>query len=328
MAPIVFFAGVVLAPAFLLLTLFIILRPRPIKIPIKGRHVFITGGSSGIGLAIARRAAMEGARVSILARDLARLRAARDDICRTTGAEVAIYSADVRDFAAVSEAVAAAGTIDLLVSNVGVGFGKVFKETTIEEIRCQLDVNILGTMYLLKAALPAMKSAYSKDGLPRSVCFTTSSGALVGVYGYAVYCATNYSIRGLAEALQMELLEDNIHVSTFLPGDVDTETGNQDRRTRPELTNIMADSTAMQTTDEVAILAIEGIKAGKFQITTSVLGQMMAIASSGFSPQRSFLMAFLEVAGAGLMRLVGLCVIASWYNTITAYKAKARRTSA
>lgn len=168
-----------LTPAFLLVTLFFIIRPRPVKIPIKGRHVFITGGSTGIGLAMARRAAIEGARVSILARDASKLEAAREDIRRTTGAEVAIYSADIRDEAAVAKAVAEAGTIDLLVSNLGVGVGKEFEETTMEEIRFQVDVNIMGTMYLLKAALPGMKKASAKDGLPRSISFTTSMGGQV-----------------------------------------------------------------------------------------------------------------------------------------------------
>ncbi|CAA6665172.1 unnamed protein product [Spirodela intermedia] len=248
--------------------------------------MFISGGSAGIGFAIARQAAIDGARVSILARDASKLEAAREEIRRTTGAEVAIYSADIRDEAAVNKAIAAAGTIDLLVSNLGVGIGKEFEDTTMEEIRFQVDVNIMGTLYLLKAALPRMKKASAEDGLPRSISFTTSMGGQTGVYGYAVYCATNYAVRGL-----------NIHLSLILPGDTDTATGNKDRTTRPELTNLISGTSAMQTAEEVATLAIKGIRAADFNVCVNSQGLMLALATAGFSPQRSFLMAFLEVFG-------------------------------
>ncbi|CAA6674086.1 unnamed protein product [Spirodela intermedia] len=287
--------------------------------------MFISGGSAGIGFAIARQAAIDGARVSILARDASKLEAAREEIRRTTGAEVAIYSADIRDEAAVNKAIAAAGTIDLLVSNLGVGIGKEFEDTTMEEIRFQVDVNIMGTLYLLKAALPRMKKASAEDGLPRSISFTTSMGGQTGVYGYAVYCATNYAVRGLAEALQMELHGENIHLSLILPGDTDTATGNKDRTTRPELTNLISGTSAMQTAEEVATLAIKGIRAADFNVCVNSQGLMLALATAGFSPQRSFLMAFLEVFGGGLMRFAGLCYLSSWYKTIEEYKGKTRK---
>ena len=94
-----FFWLLVLAPsAFLLAALYLLVRPRPVRIPIKNRHVFITGGSSGIGLALAHRAAAEGAtRVSLLARSQARLDEAAAAIRLATGVDVATYSADVRD---------------------------------------------------------------------------------------------------------------------------------------------------------------------------------------------------------------------------------------
>ncbi|KAK9933420.1 hypothetical protein M0R45_020618 [Rubus argutus] len=90
------------------------------KIPIKSRHVFITGGSSGIGLALAHQAASEGARVSILARSIDKLEEARNYIQLSTGVDVAVFAADVRDYDAVSKAVEDAGPIDVLVVNQGV----------------------------------------------------------------------------------------------------------------------------------------------------------------------------------------------------------------
>ncbi|CAN8255866.1 unnamed protein product [Cochlearia groenlandica] len=86
----------------LLIILAIIVRPKPIKIPIKSRHVFITGGSSGIGLALANLAASEGARVSILDRSAEKLADAKRSIELSTGVGVAAFSADVCDYDAVS----------------------------------------------------------------------------------------------------------------------------------------------------------------------------------------------------------------------------------
>ncbi|MED6219720.1 3-dehydrosphinganine reductase tsc10a [Stylosanthes scabra] len=107
-------------PLVLLVFLYFIVRPHPVKIPIKKRHVFITGGSSGIGLALAHRAAAEGARVSFMARSESKLEEARNSIKMATGVEVAAFAADVRDYEAVKKAVDEAGPIDVLLLNHGV----------------------------------------------------------------------------------------------------------------------------------------------------------------------------------------------------------------
>ncbi|GLU08984.1 hypothetical protein SLE2022_258650 [Rubroshorea leprosula] len=111
----------VLAP-LVLPVLYFIVQPRPMKIPIKDRHVFITGGSSGIGLALAHQAASEGARVSLLACSLDKLQQAKQSIRHSLGVEASIFEADVRDFDAVQRAVNDAGPIDVLVVNQGIFF--------------------------------------------------------------------------------------------------------------------------------------------------------------------------------------------------------------
>ena len=109
-----------LLPLAILLSLYFLVRPRPVKIPIKGRHVFITGGSSGIGLALAHQAASDGARVSILARTISKLEEAKQAIRLSTGIDVAVFAADVRDYDAVSKAINEAEPIDVLIVNQGV----------------------------------------------------------------------------------------------------------------------------------------------------------------------------------------------------------------
>lgn len=170
-----------LAPLALLpVAIAILVRRGRVRVPVKGRHVFVTGGSSGIGLAIAKRAAAEGAaKVSILARSLRKLEEAQQEIIRETGcANVAVYSADVRDEQAVRRAVEAAGPIDVLVCNQGVFLPRELEEQDTEEIKFTLDVNLLGNFHLIKAALPGMKSGGPAAG-PRSIAIISSQAGQV-----------------------------------------------------------------------------------------------------------------------------------------------------
>ncbi|CAH8365287.1 unnamed protein product [Eruca vesicaria subsp. sativa] len=141
----------------LLIILALIVRPRSVKIPIKSRHVFITGGSSGIGLALAHLAVSEGARVSILARSVSKLADAKQSIKLATGVDVSTFSADVRDYDAVSKAVDQSGPIDVLIVNQGVFIGKELEKQSYEEVKFMIDVNLVGSFNVIKAALPSMK---------------------------------------------------------------------------------------------------------------------------------------------------------------------------
>ncbi|KFK29481.1 hypothetical protein AALP_AA7G139900 [Arabis alpina] len=146
----------------------------PTSIPIKSRHVFITGGSSGIGLALAHRAASEGARVSILARSSDKLDEAKRSIKLATGIEVATdievatFSTDVCDYDAVSKAVDESGTIDVLIVNQGVFIG----EESPEEVKFMIDVNQVGSFNVSKAALPSMKAREGRG--PASISLVSS----------------------------------------------------------------------------------------------------------------------------------------------------------
>ncbi|XP_010942950.2 3-dehydrosphinganine reductase TSC10A [Elaeis guineensis] len=299
-----------------------LVRPRPVRIPVKGRHVFITGGSSGIGLALARRAAAEGARVSILARSAARLNEAREAIRLATGVDVAVFSADVRDAEAVARAVEAAGPIDLLVCNHGVFTPQELEHQDLEDVRFMVDVNLMGTFHLIKAALPAMKQRARATKLPASISIMSSQAGQVGVYGYTAYSASKFALRGLGEALQHEVIGDNIHVSLIFPPDTETPGFAEEHKRRPELTNIIAGSSGGMKADDVAQKAMDGIKTGTFIVPCNFEGTMLSIATAGLSPQRSYRMAFVEVFGAGFMRFMGLCFQWNWFSTIENWHAK------
>ncbi|KAG6726677.1 hypothetical protein I3842_02G092400 [Carya illinoinensis] len=310
-----------LVPLSILFFLYLIVRPRPVRIPIKNRHVFITGGSSGIGLALAHQAASEGARVSILARSLDKLEDAKQAIRLATGIDVAVFAADVRDYDAVTKAVEEAGPIDVLIVNQGVFVPQELERQGLDEVKFMVDVNLIGAFNMIKAALPAMKLNRSVRG-PASIALMSSQAGQVGIYGYTAYSASKFGLRGLAEALQQEVIADDIHVSLIFPPDTDTPGLVEENKRRPQLTAIIAASSGAMKADEVAMKALSGIKSGSFIVPCNFDGLLLSIATAGLSPQRSFLMAFVEVVAIGIIRFVALCYQWNWYRSIEKWTRK------
>ncbi|KAM1171788.1 hypothetical protein ACFXTH_022115 [Malus domestica] len=309
-----------LPPTLLFLILYVIVRPRPVKITIKNRHVFITGGSSGIGLALARQAATEGARVSILARSIDKLEEAKNYIQLSTGIDVSIFAADVRDYDAVSKAVAEAGPVDVLIVNQGVFVPEELEKQGLDEVKFMVDVNLIGSFNMIKAALPEMKKG--EDRGPRSIALMSSQAGQVGIYGYTAYSASKFGLRGLAEALQQEVISHDIHVSLVFPPDTDTPGFAEETKRRPPLTGIIAESSGAMKAEDVAKRALDGIKSASFIVPCNFEGLLLSIATAGLSPQRSFVMAFFEVVAAGLVRLVALCFQWNWYTSIQKWQAQ------
>ncbi|XP_027164963.1 3-dehydrosphinganine reductase TSC10A-like [Coffea eugenioides] len=311
---------ILIIPISLLTFLAIIVRPKPTKIPLKYRHVFITGGSSGIGLALAHQAALEGAQVSILARNPSKLQEAKDSIKLATGRDVAVFSADVRDFEAVDKAIRDAGPIDILVCNQGVFVPQELEKESLEEIKFMIDVNLMGTFHLIKAALPNMKNRGDRG--PGSIAIMSSQAGQVGIYGYSAYSASKFGLRGMAEALQQELIGDDIHVSLIFPPDTETPGFAEENKRRPQLTSIIAASSGAMKAEEVAEKALKGIQSGSFIVPCNFEGILLSIATAGLSPQRSFLMAFIEVVAASILRIAALCFQWNWYVSIERWHAQ------
>ncbi|KAK1426026.1 hypothetical protein QVD17_14693 [Tagetes erecta] len=311
-----------LAICLLLLLIFLklIVRPRSVKIPIKSRHVFITGGSRGIGLALARQSVVEGARVTILARNLQNLEEAKASIRLSTGVDVDIVSADVCDFESVKEAVESVDPIDVLICNQGVYVACELENMEVKDVKNMIDVNLIGSFNLVKAALPRMKTR--SDRKPVSIAFMSSQSGQVGIYGYSAYAASKFGLKGLAEALQQEVIADDIHVSLIFPPDTLTSSYEEENNKRPALTRIIATSSGIMPVEEVAKVALNGIKSGSFIISCNFLGFWLSIATAGISPQRSYLWAFVEVISVGVLRIVGLCFQLSWYSSIEKWYAQ------
>ncbi|XP_073300894.1 3-dehydrosphinganine reductase TSC10A-like [Primulina huaijiensis] len=316
-----FFSLFLIIPICLLIILYFICRPNPVRVQIKNRHVLITGGSSGIGLALAHHCTQEGAEVTLLARSVSKLEEAKQSIKLATGRDVSVYSADVRDYEAVKRVVEEVGPIDVLVCNHGVYVPQELEEQELEEIRFMIDVNLVGTFHLIKAALPGMKKNRAEKG-PGSIAIMSSQAGQVGIYGYAAYSASKFGLKGLAEALQQEVIEDNIHVSLIFPPDTETPGFAEETKRRPKLTSIIAASSGAMKADEVAKKSLIGIMSGTFIVPCNFEGFLLSIATAGLSPQRSYLMAFVEIMTAGIMRLAGLFFQWNWFKSIKKWHAE------
>jgi len=232
----------------------------------------------------------------------------------------------VRDAGAVARALREAGPVDVLVCNHGVFVPQELERQDIDEIKWMVDINLMGTFHLIKAALPAMKARTRETRLPGSVAIMSSQAGQVGIYGYTAYSASKFALRGLGEALQHEVVADNIHVSLIFPPDTETPGFEEEHKRRPELTNILAGSSGGMKADDVANKALDGIKSAKFIVPCNFEGAMLAVATAGLSPQSSPLLAFIEVIGAGLMRFAALCFQWNWFSTIESYYAKNKKS--
>lgn len=293
---------------------FVICSPRPAHIPFANRHVFITGGSSGIGLELAKLAVKEGAYVSIMARDSSRLTQAKLAIANSTGKDVKIYCGDVKDFESVSSVARQAGAVDILICSHGISIPKSLEDSSLDEINHVLDTNLRGNLHVIKAMLPCLKNR--KDDHYASISIVSSQAGQVGVYGFAAYAASKFGLKGMAEALQQEVHCYNIRVSLIYPPDTFTPGFEKENETKPEITKLISGSSTAMDAVDVARKAIDGIKAGKFAISCNFDGWMLCIATAGMSPQPSPLLAFAEIFLLGFLRLVGLCYTWTWYQAL------------
>jgi 3-dehydrosphinganine reductase len=229
-------------------------------------HALVTGGSSGIGYAIARRLLADGMNVSLIARGKARLDEARDALLKEApDARVVAISADVAVRAeaqgAVAQAIAALGAPKLVVTSAGIAIPGYFEDVPVEVFERTMAVNYLGTVYVVKAALPAMKAAGGH------VVLISSGAGLIGIFGYTPYCPTKFALRGFAEALHAELRHQGVGVSIAYPPDTETPQLIEEEKTKPAETRIMTARAGLWSADAVAERILKDVGRGAFAIT-------------------------------------------------------------
>src|SRR5438445_2680922 len=188
---------------------------------LEGKIALITGGSRGIGAAIAKRLGAEGANVAITYTKGADAAAAVVKEIERGGRKAIAIQADATDAdaveAAVEKTVATFSRLDVLVNNAGTAVPKTFEETTLEEMDRMIDINVRGTLAATQAALKHMKSG------GRIIMIGSAVGERVLVPGLVAYSATKGAVKMFTQGLSREVASRGITVNNVQPGPIDTD---------------------------------------------------------------------------------------------------------
>jgi 3-dehydrosphinganine reductase len=341
--------GAAAASAALLLVWRALARRRD-HFDLRGRVVFITGGSSGIGLACAASCLAAGAHVALMARKPALLEAARRELQAGLDAassssssssssslpaparRITVHAGDVADSEATrrcaDEAAAAhGGRLDAVVASAGISCPRLFEETPAAEFASVLAVNVGGVRNAILHALPHMPRA---EGAARGgtrgggrVVIVSSQAGQAGLFGFTAYSASKFALAGLAQALNMELHTRGVRVALCYPPDTDTPLLALENETKPAVTKALSESTSTVSAQVVGDAIRAGLQQFEPHISFGFDGWMLTTLCAGFGAPAGWAQVALEALSMGLWRLVALGVAAGWYATVRRMHAAA-----
>lgn len=181
------------------------------------KSVIITGGSRGLGLALAEELTQAGAFVTILARDQEELNRAQNQLEKIESAQVLALKCDVNDSQQIHETfqkvIQRFGTIDILINNAGSIAAGPFESMNIQDFQAQMNLHFFAALKTIQAALPVFKSQRSGR-----IVNISSIGGKIPVPHMISYCASKFALSGFSQGLSAELRKDNILVTTVYPG--------------------------------------------------------------------------------------------------------------
>jgi 3-dehydrosphinganine reductase len=242
----------------------------------KNQNVVITGGSSGIGLAIAYEFAKLEANLFLIARDEQKLQVAKTKIATMSSpsAKVEIFPANVANQLEISQVIQTIGEnyggIHTLINNAGSGACGRFEDIDTETLQDIMNINYWGSVYALQASLPYLKKA--KNG---HIGFVSSVGGYLGAIGYSAYAPTKFAVTGLAECIRMEAQDNGIGTTIIFPPDTDTPLWHWEQaHTLPE-SKAFSKNVKLMSPEKVAQKFIQGILKYKFEVICNFESNLM-----------------------------------------------------
>jgi 3-dehydrosphinganine reductase len=294
------------------------------------RQVVVTGGSSGIGLAIALAAAgkKDVRRIVILARNQERLNGAKAAIvakAKATDANnkivVEAISLDVTDAAAVLKA---AETIMKNCNDItthlfccaGEAQPAYFQDVLASTYEQIVQTNQLGSIYVSNAFLNKMVAG--------TVTLTSSMGGQVGVFGYTAYCPTKFALKGYAECVHMELVNNpDIHIQIAYPPDTDTPGFEKENIGKPTETVLISEVAGLASAEKIgqAMLREAVCEHPRFNVYFNFDGFLLSTLTAGFSPVSSLTDALAQVSMLSLTRWISLFYLADWHRIVRRHQS-------
>ncbi len=237
----------------------------------------ITGGSSGIGLALAKALSREGYNLCLLARDVDKLKKAQEVIIAQSNEEnqkVEIISCDARDYEDLSRKLEKwtnkAGVPDLVINSAGVTYPGYFQDLDIDIFHWLMDVNYFGTLHVIKILIPGMIERGSG-----TIVNISSQAGFAGVYGYSGYSASKYAVRGLTDVLRSEMKPRGIDLHIVFPPDTETPQLEFEKELKPPETKAIAGATSILSAEQVADEILTGISKERYVIIPGFEGKLL-----------------------------------------------------
>jgi 3-dehydrosphinganine reductase len=234
----------------------------------KDKVALITGGSSGIGLALARLLAARGTHVWLAAREQAKLESALKKVesARYSPSQrCGIVSADltVLDEAtsAISKVVQSVGVPDLIINSAGAAHPGYVQELSFDIFRWMMETNYFATVHVTKAVLPGMIDRRSGH-----IINISSMAGFLGVFGYTAYGASKFAVTGFSEVLRAEMKPHGIRVSVAFPPDTDTPQLAYENQYKPPETKAISGTAHALSAEKVAQAILRQAESGRFLI--------------------------------------------------------------
>jgi 3-dehydrosphinganine reductase len=236
------------------------------------QHAMITGGSSGIGKAVAKLLVQQGANITLIARDRYKLTQAQQELKQVMvnqTQQIKIATADVADRVSITstleQAIATLGTPNLLITSAGITHPGYFSEIPLEIFEQIMAVNYFGSLYSVKAVLPAMIERQQGH-----IVLISSGAGLIGIYGYSAYSPSKFALRGLAESLRGELKPKGINLTVVYPPDTDTPQLAAENKIKPLETKQITATAQILSAEAVAQEILRGVAKNQFAIAPSI----------------------------------------------------------
>ncbi|PVU87634.1 hypothetical protein BB561_006245 [Smittium simulii] len=264
------------------------------RLDVLKKHCYVTGGNSGLGLAVAKELFKRGATVTIVAQRIEQLKEAAEEIEKfrvNESQKVVFVSVDCTDKQKVKEAIEISiqktGQIpEYVFTCAGASYPGLFVEQDVEVHEKNMNLNYFGSLYTIHECVKRMVEAKIKG----NVILVGSTLSMLSFVGFSQYSPTKYAIRGLAEALRNELKMYGINVHVYFPGTILSPGLETENQHKPQITKDIEGAEDGLTPEQCATALFKGIDRGEVAITSDLISLLFRVSTRGGMPTNNFIL--------------------------------------